>query len=291
MKQRTAVRMLVRNKDQTLLLRRSNGRDSILGKYELPGGKIEYGEQPEDSLKRYLINDAGLTADEVQLFDVLTYVDHDDQDVQYVFIVYLVKVSDTSVQLVDNYDKAVWKSRSKIQHRDVTESTRMLLGLSDVDDIIGLDTQQSLKVVAENTSSDVAILYMDGGSRGNPGHSAAAYIIKSADGTVVERGGQYLGITTSHQAEYRGLLIGLERALELGYKNIECRLDNLMVVNQMKGIYTVKNRELWPINERVLDLLTQFDSVRFTHVRREFNTLADSEVNRILDDKLAPSSI
>lgn len=291
MKQRTAVRMLVRNKDQTLLLRRSNGRDSILGKYELPGGKIEYGEQPEDSLKRYLINDAGLIADEVQLFDVLTYVDHDDQDVQYVFIVYLVKVGDASVRLGDNYDKAVWQSRSKIQHRDVTESTRMLLGLSNVDELVGVDMQQSLGVVAENTTSDVAILYMDGGSRGNPGHSAAAYIIKSADGTVVERGGQYLGITTSHQAEYRGLLIGLERALELGYKNIECRLDNLMVVNQMKGIYTVKNRELWPINERVLDLLTQFDSVRFTHVRREFNTLADSEVNRILDDKLAPSSI
>lgn len=283
--------MLVRNKDQTLLLRRSNGRDSILGKYELPGGKIEYGEQPEDSLKRYLINDAGLIADEVQLFDVLTYVDHDDQDVQYVFIVYLVKVGDASVRLGDNYDKAVWQSRSKIQHRDVTESTRMLLGLSNVDELVGVDMQQSLGVVAENTTSDVAILYMDGGSRGNPGHSAAAYIIKSADGTVVERGGQYLGITTSHQAEYRGLLIGLERALELGYKNIECRLDNLMVVNQMKGIYTVKNRELWPINERVLDLLTQFDSVRFTHVRREFNTLADSEVNRILDDKLAPSSI
>jgi ribonuclease HI/ADP-ribose pyrophosphatase YjhB (NUDIX family) len=283
--------MLVRNKDQTLLLRRSNGRDSILGKYELPGGKIEYGEQPEDSLKRYLINDAGLIADEVQLFDVLTYVDHDDQDVQYVFIVYLVKVGDASVRLGDNYDKAVWQSRSKIQHRDVTESTRMLLGLSNVDELVGVDMQQSLGVVAENTTSDVAILYMDGGSRGNPGHSAAAYIIKSADGTVVERGGQYLGITTSHQAEYRGLLIGLERALELGYKNVECRLDNLMVVNQMKGIYTVKNRELWPINERVLDLLTQFDGVRFTHVRREFNTLADSEVNRILDDKLAPSSI
>jgi mutator protein MutT len=291
MKQRTAVRMLVRNKDQTLLLRRSSGRESILGKYELPGGKIEYGEQPEDALKRYLANDADLKADEVQLFDVLTYVDHDDKDIQYVFIVYLVKVGSVDVHLGDNYDKAVWQSRSKIQHRDVTESTHMLLGLSNIDDLTVVSTEKQIDTVVENTSPNTAVLYMDGGSRGNPGHSAAAYIIKSADGTVVERGGQYLGITTSHQAEYRGLLIGLERALELGYKNIECRLDNLMVVNQMKGIYTVKNRELWPINERVLDLLTQFDSVRFTHVRREFNTLADSEVNRILDDKLAPSSI
>lgn len=291
MKQQTAVRMLVRNKDQTLLLRRSNGRDSILGKYELPGGKIEYGEQPEDALKRYLLNDAGLIPDGVQLFDVLTYVDHDDKAVQYVFIVYLVNVSDINVHLGENYDKAVWQSKSKIQHRELTESTHMLLGLSDIDTTKEAGSKEITQAVVEKTSFDHAILYMDGGSRGNPGHSAAAYIIQSIDGVVVERGGQYLGITTSHQAEYRGLLIGLERALELGYKNIECRLDNLMVVNQMKGIYTVKNRELWPINERVLDLLTQFDSVKFTHVRRELNTLADSEVNRILDDKLAVNSI
>lgn len=284
MKQRTAVRALVRRQNQTLLLRRANGRDTILGKFELPGGKIEYGEQPEDALRRYLAKDAGLRASSVQLFDVLSYVDSDDSNIQYVFIVYLVNVQDTEVTLSDNYDKAIWQSKSKIQHRDITESSKILLGISEQKVVTDEYGEERLVVDEKKATDDRYILYSDGGSRGNPGHSAAAYVIETPNGEVVERGGVYLGITTSYQAEYHGLRIGLERALELGYKKIEYRLDSLMVVNQMKGIYTVKNRELWPINERILDLLTQFEDVRFTHVRREFNTVADGEVNRILDE-------
>ena len=71
MNQRIAVRAIIRQEGKTLLLRRSTGRSSILGKYELPGGKIEYGEQPEDSLNRYLTTDTGLTIQSAQLFDVL----------------------------------------------------------------------------------------------------------------------------------------------------------------------------------------------------------------------------
>ena len=283
MKQRTAVRALVRKRDQTLLLRRANGRDSILGKFELPGGKIDYHEQPEDALRRYLAKDAGLAPVSVQLFDVITYIDSDDSELQYVFIVYLVHVENTQVTLSDNYDKAIWQSKSKIQHREITESSQVLLGLSEQKIITGEDGERHVEIDEEITTEDRMIVYSDGGSRGNPGTSAAAYVVENSTGEVIEKGGQFLGITTSYQAEYHGLLLGLERALELGYKKLEYRLDSLMVVNQMKGIYTVKNRELWPINERVIDLLTQFDDVRFVHVRREFNTIADAEVNRILD--------
>lgn len=283
MKQRTAVRALVRKHDQTLLLRRANGRESILGKFELPGGKIEYHEQPEDALKRYLAKDASLVPTSMQLFDVITYIDSDDPELQYVFIVYLVTVESTQVSLSDNYDKAIWQSKSKIQHRDITESSQVLLGLSEQKVSTDESGERRINIDDNITSNDRVILYSDGGSRGNPGVSAAAYIIEDSTGTVLEKSGQFLGITTSYQAEYHGLLLGLERALELGYKKLEYRLDSLMVVNQMKGIYTVKNRELWPINERITDLLTQFEDVKFVHVRREFNTLADSEVNRILD--------
>lgn len=284
MKQRTAVKALVRKQNQTLLLRRANGRESIVGKFELPGGKIEYKEQPEDALKRYLAKDAGLHASTVQLFDVLSYIDHDDPNLQYVFIVYLVNVENTEVTLSDNYDKAIWQSKSKIQHRDVTESSRILLGISEQKVVTDEAGEEKLVVDEKKATDSRYIVYSDGGSRGNPGHSAAAYVIETPNGEVIERSGMYLGITTSYQAEYQGLRIGLERALELGYKKIEYRLDSLMVVNQMKGIYTVKNRELWPINERILDLLSQFEDVKFTHVRREFNTIADGEVNRILDE-------
>ena len=273
----------MRKDNQTLLIRRANGRESILGKFELPGGKIEYKEQPEDALRRYLRKDIGLMAQTVQLFDVISYIDHDDPEIQYVFIVYLVSVENADVVLSDNYDKSVWQTKSKIQHRDITESSQIILGLSGKD----IPTEEDIPIAddidVKDTTKSRYILYSDGGSRGNPGPSAAAYVIEKSSGEVLERGGEYIGITTSYQAEYQGLRMGLERMLELGYTYVECRLDNLMVVNQMKGIYTVKNRELWPINERVLDLITQFEDVHFVHVRREFNTLADAEVNKVLD--------
>lgn len=285
MKQRTAVRALIRKQDQTLLLRRANGRASILGKYELPGGKIGDYEQPEDALNRLIKRDTGLVPTSVQLFDVITYVDSDDTTLQYVFIVYLVGVESHAVTLSDNYDKAVWQSKSKILHREITESSQILLGVSEQKVL----TDESNNVIVTNddniSTDDTVIMYSDGGSRGNPGLSAAAYVVENAYGELIEKGGQFLGVTTGYQAEYHGLRLGLERALELGYRKIEYRLDSLMVVNQMKGIYTVKNRELWPINERIVDLLTQFDEVKFVHVRREFNTVADAEVNRILDEK------
>ncbi|NLA42955.1 reverse transcriptase-like protein [Candidatus Saccharibacteria bacterium] len=287
MKQRTGVRAIVRKGDQTLLLRRAGGKSPVAGKFEVPGGRINYGEQPEDALRRFLQKDAGLSINTVQLFDVLSYIDSDNGGVQYVLIVYLVSVGSSNISLSTRYDKAIWQSRSKIQHRDITESSRVLLGISEQKTITDEEGEDRLIIDDKKSTLDRYILYSDGGSRGNPGHSAAAYVIEKPDGEVIERGGYYLGITTSYQAEYHGLRIGLERALELGIKKLEYRLDSLMVVNQMKGIYTVKNRELWPINERILDLLTQFDEVEFTHVRREFNTIADGEVNRILDEHQA----
>lgn len=283
MKQRTAVRALIRRNNQTLLVKRASGRESILGKFELPGGKIEFGEQPEDALKRYLTKDIGLSPATVQLFDVISFIDPDQTEVQYVFIVYLVSVENDKVALSKNYDKAIWQSKSKIQHREITESSQVLLGLSEQKVITDEVGDNKVIIDDKKSTEDRYVLYSDGGSRGNPGISAAAYIIQSPDGETIEMQGQYIGITTSYQAEYHGLLLGLERALELGYKKLEYRLDSLMVVNQMKGIYTIKNRELWPINERIVDLLTQFEDVQFVHVRREFNILADNEVNRILD--------
>ena len=59
----------------------------------------------------------------------------------------------------------------------------------------------------------------------------------------------------------------------------------MMVVNQMNGVYTIKNRELWPIHERIRGLIRQFEMVKFSHVKREFNQLADGIVNKTLDAK------
>lgn len=128
------------------------------------------------------------------------------------------------------------------------------------------------------------IINGDGGSRGNPGPSASGFVIQDETGeTVLESGGKYLGITTNNQAEYRAVLFALERAKELEVEEIEFRLDSLLVVNQMNGIFKVKNKDLWPIYEEIKKLCTDFKKVTFVHVLREFNKLADAEANRIMD--------
>jgi mutator protein MutT len=285
MNQRIAVRAIIKKDEKTLLLRRANGRPTILGKYELPGGKLEYGEQPEDALARYLQSEANITIQTAQLFDVLTYVDHDDRDTQYVFILYLVSLAagGASVKLSQNYDHYIWKKTSDIQQTELTESAKLLLGISQQhiqsvkkEMMIGND-------VTESTDTSHLIVYSDGGSRGNPGPSSAGFVVMNSHEDVIHQGGMYLGITTNNQAEYQGVRLGLEKALEMGAKSVDFRLDSLLVVNQLNGIYQIKNRELWPINERIRELVTHFDKVTFSHVRREFNQLADGMVNKILN--------
>lgn len=131
---------------------------------------------------------------------------------------------------------------------------------------------------------DEAKIYTDGGSRGNPGHSACAYVIYDHEDQVVEKAGFYLGIATNNQAEYYGIEKALRRAQELGIDKVSLFSDSQLVVNQMNGLYKVKNQELAPLNHEVKKLADSFRNVSFTHVPREKNKIADSEVNRILDD-------
>src|SRR3990167_8298323 len=121
MKQRISVRALIKSDNKILLLRRANGRDSILGKYELPGGKLAYGEQPEDTLRRYLHEDAGLHIQTAELFDAVTYIDRDDRDIQYAVIVYEVVLASGhhDLRLSQNYDAYFWKIESEIQHENM----------------------------------------------------------------------------------------------------------------------------------------------------------------------------
>jgi mutator protein MutT len=286
MQQRIAVRAIVSDKQKTLLVRRASGRPSILGKYELPGGKLEYGEQPEDALQRYLQAELGVTIRVAQLFDVLTYIDHDDRDMQYVFILYLVSVDNgtTKLKLSQNYDHYLWKSMSSVQQETLTESTRLLLGISQ-QTIPAIKEQQLIgsNVVKDTSDITAVIVYSDGGSRGNPGPSASGFVVMNQFEHVLHEGGMYLGITTNNQAEYHGVRLGLEKALEMNMKVVECRIDSMLVVNQLNGVYTIKNRELWPIHERIKELVTHFEKVTFTHVKREFNQLADGMVNKILN--------
>ncbi len=285
MNQRISVRAIITQDDKTLLLRRANGRQTILGLFELPGGKLAYGEQPEDSLRRYLHEDVGLHVQTSRLFDAVTYIDRDDRDIQYAVIVYTVAVADDhhGVVLSHNYDKYQWKKTSEIQQDSVTDLTQLLLGIIEQDKRTDRIVEEVINNDVFDTSKKRITVYSDGGSRGNPGPSAAGYVVINDNQEVVDQGGEYLGITTNNQAEYQGVRLGLERALELGYDQVDFRIDSMLVVNQMNGVYKIKNRELWPVHERIRDLTAKFEKVTFSHVHREFNQLADGMVNRTLD--------
>lgn len=128
-----------------------------------------------------------------------------------------------------------------------------------------------------------ARLYADGGSRGNPGPSASGFVVLSSDNTLLHADNKYLGITTNNQAEYHAALSGMRWCLAQGIQELEVYLDSLLVVNQMKGIFKVKNRDLWSLHETVKETAAKFRSISFTHVPRELNKLADAEVNKALD--------
>ncbi len=129
-------------------------------------------------------------------------------------------------------------------------------------------------------------MYADGGSRGNPGPSASGFAFINAAGKVVVKKGIYLGITTNNQAEYQALKLGLEEARKMGVKEIDVYMDSLLVINQMLGIFKVKNRDLWPIHAAIKDIAADFNRISFTHVPRELNKIADGAVNEALDETL-----
>ena len=144
-----------------------------------------------------------------------------------------------------------------------------------------------VNVDKETTSYPDIQIFTDGGSRGNPGKSASGYVIMTTDEVVIETGGEYLGITTNNQAEYQAVRLALEQARKFNPLAVRLFIDSELVVKQINGQYRIRNRELWPIHSDIKKLMSEFPSVTFTHVRREFNKLADAQVNRILDEHIS----
>jgi ribonuclease HI/pterin-4a-carbinolamine dehydratase len=129
-------------------------------------------------------------------------------------------------------------------------------------------------------------IFTDGGSRGNPGPSASGFVVMDMEDTVLVEKGVYLGVATNNIAEYTALRLALEECKQMGVRKVDAYLDSLLVVNQMKGIFKIKNRDLWPIHDAIKKLAAGFDKVEFSHVPRELNKLADAEVNKALDAHL-----
>jgi ribonuclease HI/pterin-4a-carbinolamine dehydratase len=149
-----------------------------------------------------------------------------------------------------------------------------------------LDKDAALAEPAPGAHPEEVKIFTDGGSRGNPGPSASGFVILDMEDTVLVEQGVYLGVTTNNVAEYTALKLALEECRRLGVRQIHAYLDSLLVVNQVNGIFKIKNRDLWPIHDAIKKLVLSFDKVEFSHVPREFNKLADAEVNKALDAHL-----
>lgn len=129
-------------------------------------------------------------------------------------------------------------------------------------------------------------VYSDGAARGNPGPAGAGAVLMDPEGEIVERLGRFLGVNTNNYAEYMGLIIGLERARELGVREVEVMADSELMIKQLGGQYKVKAENLRPLYEEALALLRTFDAVRLKHVPRAQNKDADEMSNRAIDERM-----
>ena len=128
---------------------------------------------------------------------------------------------------------------------------------------------------------------MDGGARGNPGPAAIAAVVATPEGEVLEEIGETIGPATNNVAEYRALLLGIERAQALGARELDLVGDSELIVRQVKGEYKVKDPTLRELHAQVRAALGGFDRWSIRHVRREHNAEADRLVNETLDGTLA----
>jgi ribonuclease HI len=127
------------------------------------------------------------------------------------------------------------------------------------------------------------VVHVDGGARGNPGPAAAAAVVSTPAGQVVDEASRLLGETTNNVAEYRALLLGLERARALGATDVEVINDSELVAHQVTGRYRVKHPDLTPLHRQALAALGEFGSWSIRPVPRRENAAADALVNQALD--------
>ena len=108
-------------------------------------------------------------------------------------------------------------------------------------------------------------------------------MLEADDGTLLAAHGERIGVATNNVAEYRALIAGLEKAVELGLDEVGVVSDSELLVKQMTGEYRVKNEALKKLNDEAERVARRIGEVSYRAVRREHNELADRLVNEALD--------
>lgn len=134
------------------------------------------------------------------------------------------------------------------------------------------------------------VVHVDGGSRGNPGPAAAASVVSTPSGELLDEASELLGTATNNVAEYRALLLGIARARALGATEVEVVNDSELIAKQVGGLYKVKHAAMRPLHREALAALGGFDAWKIRTVPRAQNADADALVNAALDDARAPTA-
>jgi ribonuclease HI len=127
------------------------------------------------------------------------------------------------------------------------------------------------------------VVHVDGGARGNPGPAAVGAVVSTPEGEVLDEAAARIGQATNNVAEYRGLLLGLERARALGATEVDVVNDSQLVAQQVAGAYKVKHAGIQPLHAAVMRALDAFDGWSVRSVPRDENARADALVNQALD--------
>lgn len=127
------------------------------------------------------------------------------------------------------------------------------------------------------------VVHVDGGSRGNPGHAAAASVVRTPSGEILDEASELLGTVTNNVAEYRALLLGIARARALGATEVEVLGDSELIAKQVRGLYKVKHAAMRSLHREAMAALRGFDAWSIRTVPRVQNAEADALVNAALD--------
>lgn len=278
MKQRIRVVGIIREGEGVLLMKRNRGRSEAPVFWELPTGKIRFGEQPEEAMSRAIYEFLGVNVASVQLKDAITFLALTGaSQLSNLYIVYdVVLTEDEKITPTERYTAYKYVKIGETSGLRLDDASFSVLEITE-------GHQYGGERGSYRGSANGATVYVDGGSRGNPGPAGVGYYIVGENGEVLKRGGEFIGFATSRIAEYYALKEGCEQAIELGLKSVRFVSDSLMMINHMNGIYKVKNSDLLPVYDDIQKLLEQFETCAFVHVKREQNVEADKEANLAID--------
>lgn len=277
----------MKQKVKIIIIALDNGKIAVCSdgqsKKFLPFVSLDKGEQPLEKARDFVSNSFGVVGFKIEVVGAINNdIDstHPGADLIY------------RVNLSGKYFKP--DSALRVSWRDVNRGAGNILtdesSRAAFSHIFGQTVGRSVIEDTRRGEEIDYLIYTDGASRGNPGHSAAAYAVYDNEGNQIISSGEYLGITTATVAEYYAVKIALEAAIEMGARKIECRIDSLSLVNQLNSVYSVKNRDAWPIHENIIELMKKFQMVRFVHINREYNQEADQIANNILNNYVGGGS-